>query len=218
MAKKGNWIKVDFTGVDVRTLIPEGDHKAKVVEVSVEEGDKGKYVKWTLAVIAEGEKWDGGKLYNNTSLTRQSLWNLRAWLIALGRDVPESPNDIDLDECLEQELMVHVEHETYEGKEKARITDFQPIDAEVTDDEKGKDEDDDDDEDDEKGKDEDDDDDEDETSLTEEQVREMDEDELVDLNKKHKLGVDFAKVTKPAKRLRLVIEALQKKKLIEVEG
>lgn len=127
--RKGNTVSVNMKGVEgKRALAKEGKHLAKVIEATQEEGDKGPYISWTLEVV--GGKSDGAPLYNNTSLTKKSLWNLKAWLEALDVEVPDDEMDIDLDDMPDREIGVMVEHETYDGKPQARIVDFWPPDGE----------------------------------------------------------------------------------------
>src|SRR5690606_9812651 len=156
MAKKGKGriIRVNFQGVQVRGMIPEGDYIVKVVKVTTEEGPKGEYLNWELEIV--GPSNEGRKLWHKTSLVPQALWNLRATLEALGFDVPDSTMDIDLKALRGLEMGVTVEHEKYQGKTKNRVVDVFPAD-ELRD--RGDDEDEDEDDDDE---DEDDDDEDDE--------------------------------------------------------
>lgn len=125
MAKKrkssGKVISVDFTGVETRELIPDGDYVVKVKEITEEEGEKGQYLSWVLPV-STGE-YKGKTLWYNTSLTKQSLWNLRAVLEALGVEVPKSKMNLDLKSYHGLEMGVTVESEKYKGKLKNVIVD-----------------------------------------------------------------------------------------------
>lgn len=230
-------LKVNFTGVETRVLVPEGQHHAKVHETSLEEGDKGPYIKWVFSIVSD-DKTNGSKVYMNTSLTPQSLWNLRNLLETLGVETPDSEMELDLPSYIGLELMVRIEHETYEGKDKARVSDFTPLeetasseaDDEETEDEDEEEEDEEEDEkppakkpakkeepeeetEDEETEDEDEDDD-DEGKVSADDVREMDDKELADLVKKHKLKVDLTTIKKASKRVAAVVDALEKKDLL----
>ena len=122
-------ISVNFTGVESRVLLPEDDYAVKVSEVTKEEGSKGDYLKWVFEVT-EG-KLAGNKVYFNTSLTEQSLWNLKNLLVTLGVEVPNDELDIDLDELVDLEMMAAIAHENYEGKRQARLVDFYALDEEA---------------------------------------------------------------------------------------
>lgn len=114
--------------VEGRIDIPEGEYLVKVAEVTQEEGDKAPYLKWVFEV-AEG-KSEGGKLYNNTSLSEKALWNLKTMLEALGVEIPDDEFEIEPEEMIDLELMVSVELETFEGKKRPKIVDFWPVEEE----------------------------------------------------------------------------------------
>ena len=245
--KKGNKLKVDFTGVETRAHIADGQYHVKVEEITQEEGNQVPYLKWVFVIVSD-DKTNGRKLFYNTSLAPQALWNLRNLLETLGVDTPDGALSLDLDEYLGLELMVRVENETYEGKDRPKVTDFTPIeettsaeddsddDAEEDDEEeepatkKGKkkeepeeeeeeEEESEEEESDEEGEEESDADEEEEEAdddgkVSADEVKEMDEKELADLIKKHKLSVDLKKITKASKRLAAVIDALESKDLL----
>lgn len=134
--KTGKLVTVDFTDVETRELIPEGDYHVRVEDIEQEEGDKGPYLNWELK-IPSGE-YKGKKLWYITSLTKQSLWNLRAVLEALGVEVPKSKMALDLPSYKGLEMGVSVEIEKYKGKEKNVVVDVWNLEDEG--DESGSDE------------------------------------------------------------------------------
>lgn len=138
-SKKSSSVKVDFTGVESRVTVPEGDYLVKVAGVKQEEGDKADYFAWDFEIV-DG-KHEGSNLYLNTSLSPKALWNLRNLLMSLGVEVPNGELDIELEELTDLELMVVVAHETYEGKKQSRIVDFYPSEEDGEDKKKDKDED-----------------------------------------------------------------------------
>ena len=120
-------ISADFSTVKTGEVLPEGDYELIVDEVEeVEPREKGKYpyLKWTFKV-ADGEN-EGRKLFDNTSLAPAALWRLRALLVALGFTVPKGTMEVDLDELPGTRCAAAVIHEKYEGKNKARISEFYP--------------------------------------------------------------------------------------------
>lgn len=121
-SRAGKIIQVDFTDVETRELIPDGDYAIKVKEVTEEEGDKGKYLNWNM-VVTTGE-YKGKTLWYITSLTKQSLWNLRAVLEALGLEVPKGKMGLDLPSYKGLEMGVAVETEKYRGKTKNVVVDI----------------------------------------------------------------------------------------------
>lgn len=218
--KSKNRVKVNFQGVETRARVEDGDYPGKVVEITLEEGNAAQYLKWVVELTPEAVK--GRKVYYNTSLAPQALWNLRSLLEALGVEVPDSELDLDLDSYVGLEAMFHVENEVYDGKERPKITDFKPLEAETDDDEPKKSDDDDEGEEEEEEGDEESDDDEEveeeeEGKMSAAEVREMNEKELADLVKQHSLGVKLDKLPKLSKKIAAVIDALETKGLLAAD-
>lgn len=127
-------LNLNMKDVSVGGVIPEGEYAVTVDEVSVEESQQGnQYLKWVFKVLDGKQK--GSKIYHNTSLLPQSLFNLKNLLIALGVPVPDKAFQLNLDECEGCNCGVTIAHETYDGKKRSRVTDVFPLDsAEVEDD------------------------------------------------------------------------------------
>lgn len=224
-----------------RPLAPEGEHLVKVVSVEAREGQNAPYWAWEFEIV--NGKHAGAKVWNNTSLAPQALWNLRGTLEALGIDIPDDDTDIELDDLVDKECIVVIFHEDYEGKKQARIQDILP--AEGAGDDDGEDGDDEasapkskskrkaDDEDEEV---EDrksrrsrrasrDDDEEDEaptkkkskkkSGVTKEEVMDMSQDELGDLIKEHELETDLEDYATLRKMKAAVVEALEEAGVLE---
>lgn len=122
-AKKNNIIRVDLSDVDVQGRFREdGEFLLEVVVAEKRKGDKDDYISWELVSVDEPV---GAKVWNNTSLSPQSLWNLRAMLEAMGVEIPDDEFDLDLDEMVGNQLMGVVEiEESGEYKGKPRLVDF----------------------------------------------------------------------------------------------
>lgn len=120
-AKKSAKVKVSFKGVEgKRALLDEGEHMSTVVEVTKEKGPKADYLKWKF----EADD-DAGIAYTNTSLSKESLWNLRGLLEALGVDIDdEDAMELDLTEFPDMRVGLVISHEDYEGKPQARVVDY----------------------------------------------------------------------------------------------
>lgn len=88
-------ISIDFTGADVRALLPVGAYPITVTNVEVREGPSGKYLNWEFQ-ISDGE-FQNQKLWMVTSLTPKSLWKLKETLIALGADPANLAGETDID-------------------------------------------------------------------------------------------------------------------------
>ena len=122
--KRGNVLKVDMTGVEAGgVLIPQGNYSVEVEDVEVKNGQTGKpNLSWKFTIM-EG-KFKGSKLFYNTSLQPQALFNLKRVLLCLGVEVPDSTMNLDLSEVIGLSCDVEVGHEDYDGKLRARITEF----------------------------------------------------------------------------------------------
>lgn len=213
-AKKSNTINIDFTGIETLERFKEdGDYPLKVVVVTQEDGDKYPYLSWELECTGDPE---GARVYNNTSLAPQSLWNVKAMLEAIGEEVPDDAMDIDLDELADKELMGKIEMEVYDGKPRPRLIDFWELDekpkGKATRAKRGAK-----DEDDEKparrGS---------KTSkkaaaITEDDIGDMDQDELQDVIDNHKLDVDLEDFKTLRKMQAAVIDAAQEAEILEPE-
>lgn len=121
-------VNLNMKDVSVGGVITEGEYIVTVDEVSVEESQQGnQYLKWVFKVIDGPQK--NSKIYHNTSLLPQSLFNLKNLLIALGVPVPDKAFQLNLDECEGCNCGVTITHETYDGKKRSRVTDVFPLDA-----------------------------------------------------------------------------------------
>lgn len=124
--KSSKGITVDLSGVETSaTNIKEGVYPVIVEGVTLEESrNSGKpYIKFVFEVSEGSAK--GFKLFHNCSLQPQALFNLKAVLQALGFEIPSQAFDLDLGELIGLGCHVEVAHETYEGKKRPRIVEFQ---------------------------------------------------------------------------------------------
>ena len=140
-AKNSAVLTVDMTGVEAGGVVAEGDYGVKVakVEHKIAESSGKPMLVWEFDITEGGT----GKLWYNTSLQPQALFNLKNVLICLGVSVPDGKMKLDLDEYLDMECGVTVGHEVYDGKKRARIVDIWPLDeAEYKDDDEEEDDDD----------------------------------------------------------------------------
>jgi hypothetical protein len=212
--KKSSSVKVNFKGVESRQTPPEGDYAVKVLELTTgQSAAKNDQIEGVFE-ISRGQ-YKGVKLYMYFPLQENSLWKLHAFLTALGEEVPEDEMDIDLSDLVDKELVGVITHETYNGRKRAKMTDFDSIDNyEGADDEKagkkggkGK-----------KGKSKD-----EPEKISRSDVEDMDEDELEALVDEHDLtdddgdDLDLDDFKKLPKKVEAVIEALERADMLEEE-
>jgi hypothetical protein len=214
-------LSVDFTDVETRVLIPEADYHAKVKKAEAKDSSSSnsQYIEWQFSIVDDNPKVNGQTVYYITSLLPQALWNLRNLLETLGVETPDSEMELELEEYVGLELMIHVEHETYEGKTRARVTEFTPLEetAEVEEEEEkpakkgdkkpAKKEEEPEEEEEETEEEE-----EIEDKISTEEVEAMDVEELEGLVKKLKLKVKLSGTTK--KQRSIVLDALEKAELL----
>lgn len=130
MAKtKGGSLKLDFSEVEASSFaIPNGGYVLSVtsVEKKRSESSGNEYLSWEFK-IAEG-KHKGKKVWDNTSLQPQALWRLRNLFEAMGVEIEDGEVEVDLDDLEGETVGAEIENEKYQGKDKARVTNFITVD------------------------------------------------------------------------------------------
>ncbi len=113
-------VSVDLSSAGTSAIVPEGDHRFKVLEVTRKVGnDSGQpYLVWKV----QATDVSGAAIYENTSLQDQSLFALRGMLEACGYDIPKSKFNLALGELKDLEFGGTVEHEIYDKKPKAKLS------------------------------------------------------------------------------------------------
>lgn len=223
--KSTGGLTVDFGGVEDRVLVPEGDYRVKVESVEQKESQAGNpMLLWVFKINEPKNKQaNGQKLYTNTVLAPQSLWVLRNLLKALGIKVPNSAMELELEDYVGLECVVSVEHEKYEGRDRAKVVNFSSIEDEDEEEEDVEVEDDGDEEEEEEDEDsgedsEEDEDDEEEAeeleAVSADEVEEMSSKQLAKLIKDYDLDVDLDSIKSNRKKIAAVVEALEEKDLL----
>lgn len=124
--KKTGSVRVNFKDVESFNTPPEGDYRIKVIDAkSGVSSNKNDQIELVFE-IAGGEH-KGAKQYLYCPLQENSLWKLHSVLTSLGIDVPKDDFDIDLPDLIDREMAGVLTHETYNGKKKAKLTDWGPL-------------------------------------------------------------------------------------------
>lgn len=94
--------------------LDEGTYLGMLNKVVEKQGQNAPYWEWEFSIVgnAEGEEMKGGRLWENTSLSDNALWRLKAMFEAFGVDM-----DTDTNELLGQYLWLNIGSEIQaEGK------------------------------------------------------------------------------------------------------
>lgn len=233
-------VTVDLSNVETVSKVPDGDYAVKVKGVTLETSEeKGtQYLRFALT-ITEG-KHAGKSLRHQNSLQPNALFALRNTLEALNYPIPDGAFDLDLPAMEGLEMAVAVENEEYNGKDRSQVVevfsmedlesdeDEDELEDEIEEDEDDSDEDDSDDSDDDSDDDDDDDSDDDDSDeddsddddddefedYTEEELKAMDDEELLeaaeeyDVTPKYK-GKGSKKALNKAATIKLILEAIE---------
>lgn len=119
-------VRVNFKDVESRRTPPEADYILEILEANSGDSSKGNAQIEFVLEIAKGE-YKGTKLWFYCPLDEKSLWKLHAFLTALGEDVPQDDFDIDLPELIGKQVVGVLTHETFQGRKRARMTDFDSV-------------------------------------------------------------------------------------------
>ena len=113
-------ITFDLTKTKSFEAIPEGTYDAEVVTCEERETDEGNpYVFWEFSLKGE---YEDRKVWLNTSLLPQSLWNLTRVLEALGLRVDhDGENEFEPEEMVTLSCRVKVTQEAFNGSTKNRV-------------------------------------------------------------------------------------------------
>lgn len=122
--KKSSTISVDMSETESSKKLVDGDYIFEVEEVTLEVGkDSGKeYLKWKNKEVESG-----AVVYNNTSLTKESLWNLRNTLEAMGVEIENGKMELDLDEYPGLQFAGTIANEIHSGKKRPNLVDVFPV-------------------------------------------------------------------------------------------
>lgn len=123
-------ISVDFSGVEEGFKLPEeGQQICKIKSVELKDGQKAKYLKWTLVIGTGPDK--GAQIFHITSFSPNALFNLRNTLIACGQNVPKSSFQVNTDLCIGKIVGITVAHQEYEKdgekKKSAKVSEIFPV-------------------------------------------------------------------------------------------
>lgn len=115
-------VKVDLTGVEAQTIIPEGRYAAKIIKAEEDTNGAGNdQIVVTFEITKGPEK--GSKIKNFFVLVDTALWKLKELLIALGMK-SDGKIAIDLDKMVGKACDITIYTDEYNGTERSRISNY----------------------------------------------------------------------------------------------
>jgi len=127
-------ITVDFSGVEIRRggggiQVPEGDYLLRVTDCErrAKKDDSSRfYLLWKLEIAKPTSMAGKGPIYHRTSLSQESLWALRTFLVDLlgEKNVPTSSVTIPIAQIIQRKPFIGAtlkDGEPYNGKVKSEI-------------------------------------------------------------------------------------------------
>lgn len=116
-------VSVDWSGVEMKNFLgKEGEYLFKVAKI--EPSDDGDQIIMDAEVISAKQNGKICRTYFN--LSPQALWVLGNFLEAVGVEIPDSEEDLDLDALADLEFCGTAEEHEYDDKTYIRIRQFSP--------------------------------------------------------------------------------------------
>ncbi|WP_455363555.1 hypothetical protein [[Eubacterium] cellulosolvens] len=131
--KKGLTVNFDEVEVGGRN-VPDGKYKVRFDSYEEEQGNEYPY--WSCKFKVVGGNYDGAILYDNISHSPAAHFKIAQLMRCLGFELPEGESQVDADDFIDEEGLVEVMNEEYDGKDKPRIVEYlAPSDEEEEEDE-----------------------------------------------------------------------------------
>lgn len=138
-AKKKNSVRLDLSRVS-SAFEPNQEYAVRVVECTLEDGQKAPYFNLKLQGI-EGGDYENSTMYHRASTAEGALWRLRPLMEAFGIEIPDGPMDISPDDFVGCEAMCSTYLDRYDGGSSVKPDEFWELDGDGSsdDDDDGKD-------------------------------------------------------------------------------
>lgn len=135
--KAATKVKLNFKDVETRRNPVDGDYLLRVVEAK-KSISSNKNEQTELVFEVDKGSYKGAKVWLFCPHTDNSLWKLASVLEALGIEVPQDELEIDYEDLVDRKLMGVLTNEEYNGKKRAKLTDWAPASEYKGDDEDDK--------------------------------------------------------------------------------
>lgn len=115
-------ITVDMSDVEDFGALDPGEYEVVVTDVEERQGQKAPYLSWEMTIV-EGQ-YEDRKVWNNTSLSPQSMPFLKQFLTAAGLDPDDMQGQFEFDpaDFIGARLRIQTGVQEYEGQERTRVT------------------------------------------------------------------------------------------------
>lgn len=117
---------IDFTGVESSSRWPEGDYVVKVSESSWGESSTGNKQIINKYEALKGEL-KGSTTTDWLTITPKALWRLKKMMEAAGIPVASGKMRVRTEDIEGTKLGITIVHEEYDGKKKAKVSDYWPL-------------------------------------------------------------------------------------------
>jgi hypothetical protein len=113
------------------TLIAPGIYEVLVTNAEEGQASTGTpSVELDLEIMSSGD-WKGRTQKDWIYITERALWRVRMVLDALQIEVPEGEFDLQPAQLVNRRCEITIDHETYEGKIKARVKRYERVSGEA---------------------------------------------------------------------------------------
>lgn len=128
--KTKSTIRVDMSNVS-KAFEPNQEYAVRIVECTLEEGQKAPYFNVKLQGI-EGGEYENSTMYHRASTGETSLWRLRPFLEAFQFEIPDGPLDLDASDFIGREAMCSTYLDRYEGGSSVKPDEFWELEEGAT--------------------------------------------------------------------------------------
>lgn len=126
-AKKSTGVRVDLSNIG-KSFEAGQEYAVRVVEASLEEGQKAPYFNLKLSGLVGGD-YENAVMYHRASTGEASLWRLRPLLEAFGFEIPDGPLDLEAEDFIDREAMCSTYLDRYDGGSSIKPDEFWALDG-----------------------------------------------------------------------------------------
>lgn len=118
--------KIDFSQVKELAPVDPDTYPVTFTGFEIKTGPKAKFIAAEFTITDEDSDFNGRKVYRNLSLSPNSLWAVKQFLLSAGADAEELEGEMELEEILQElvgnELEVVTTLQEYDGQMRAQVS------------------------------------------------------------------------------------------------